>query len=212
MPLLPLEQFARVFGYNLWHLFGFSGGIVPSETPCNKALALYGYQDSDNASRTEIQQAIESAESLIKRYAGFAPAPHYGEETVDFSQVGYSGARYRQPSVRLSEGYVQDIGIQKLTVVHANAAVVYTDVDGDTLNDTFTITVATTETNPNNVRLYHSAANRFDGSDVGDRWQIRPISVRISGGNAIIKGGAWLMGVPVKYEPVNFSGLDPTVA
>lgn len=217
--LLTVTQFSRIISYNPFFMYGFrfptSGGAWPIANDCSKPVVKYSWQDSDNAGRDEIEQAIANAESILLKHLKYRVAPQYGEQTLDYPRFP-EWATYRGswPSVQIDEGYLSALGIEALTLVTANANVTYSDVDGDGLKDTFTITVATTETDPLVFRVYNSAAYRWDGSGVGEQWAIRPIKVLIAGGNATITGPAWLMGIPVQYERFNWNnnGLDASDA
>jgi hypothetical protein len=88
-------------------------------------------------------------------------------------------------SVGLDRKLFCEIGTISRTVIGANQAYVSSDADGDGVNDTFTITIATTETNPDYIGVYFNSATR---QDLDETWRIRPVHVTISGGNAIITG------------------------
>jgi hypothetical protein len=74
-------------------------------------------------------------------------------------------------------------------------------------------------TDTSEIVVYFAATDRFSGpdysTDVSDRWRVQPIRASISGGNATIKGPAWLLIRPVLYEGIaniGASGLDPATA
>jgi hypothetical protein len=89
-------------------------------------------------------------------------------------------------------------------------------VDGDGLNDTFTITVATTVTDPNELMVYFKTADRWSNPSVSDpdamaAFRVWPVEITISGGTATIVGRAWLVGLPVLQEGTS-SPVDPSTA
>jgi hypothetical protein len=87
---------------------------------------------------------------------------------------------------------------------------VYSDADGDGLDDTFTVVVATTVTDTAQIAVYFAPADRLSANL--DDWRILPINVVIAGGNATIAGPSWLLVVPALYESVNMQALDPNTA
>jgi hypothetical protein len=224
MNLLSLEEFRRVLGWSPWHFFGLSDTTyTPVNDACDDRLREYAWQRTDAAGRAEIAEAIESAERMLRGYLGFDVAPRYREDTLpwpryyDTSRERHANwdatGRFIAPRIPLG-AYVQAVGVESLTLVDtvsvAGADLVFTDADGDGLYDTFTATVATAETDPDQIALYHAAANRLDGEAAGERWRIRPVSVSISGGTATIIGRLWLLVRPVLYEGVGAGAPDPT--
>lgn len=209
--LLTVTQWARIIGYNPFFMYGFSGALLPAQTACNKPVAKYSWQDADNSGRDEIEQAIANAESILFKYLKYRVAPQYAEQTI---RAPYFNTNYNWPAVQLDEGYIQALGIESLALAFAGSPVTYTDEDSDGLQDTFTLTIATALTDPLAFRLFFAAADRYDGSGVGDRWEVRPIRTTIAGGVATITGPKWLLGKPVLYERFdwNDNGLDPAIA
>lgn len=209
--LLSVTQWAKIIGYNPFFMYGFAGALLPAQTACNKPTAKYSWQDADNAGRDEIEQAIANAESMLFKYLKYRVAPQYAEQTI---RTPAFYLNYNWPAVQLDEGYVQALGIEALTSISANVAITYTDEDGDGLQDTATVTAATTLTDPLAFRLYFTSTDRYDGSGISERWEIRPIRCSIAGGTATITAPKWLFGVPQKYEQFNWNnnGLDPASA
>jgi hypothetical protein len=115
--------------------------------------------------------------------------------------------------VQLPEGYVQAVGIEQLTLIQAAAPIVYSDLDGDGYEETFTIgPIATAITDARQIALYFAAADRFDGSALGERWRVQPITVTLSGGTVTITGARWLLVKPIRYEGVSIAQLNPATA
>jgi hypothetical protein len=126
----------------------------------------------------------------------------------------------RRVAVLAPEGYIQAMGIEQLTMVGTatvgTATLVYSAVFNAGLEDTFTITLPTTVTDPAQIAVYFAAADRFDGEDyssaVGDHWRIEPVQVTISGGNVVIVGRKWLVGRPLLYQNPVAAALNPQTA
>lgn len=225
MTLLALEDFRRVLGWHPHHFWGLSDNVkTPVNTSCDDVLKQYAWQDTDAAGRADIAEAIESAERILRDYLGYDIAPRYREETVAWPRY-YDKSRERHApwdaegrwiATRLPNGgYVQAVGVESLTLVGtvtvaAPAALVFSDRDGDGLYDTFTATMATTQTDPDKLALYFASGDRLDGESAGERWRIRPVSVSLSAGTATIRGRLWLLVRPVKYEGIGNAALDPT--
>lgn len=219
--LLPLEAWRRLFGYNPWHFWGLSGTVGASAltSNCNAIVPEYEWQDADAAGRASIREAIMSAEAKLTQYLGYAPAPHYVEETHEFPRYadngvwrrGFMDSSGRWISVQLRERRVHAVGVEARTAISLAAAVTYSDADGDGLNDTFSISAATTVTDTDQIAVYFAAADRLNSEGVGERWRIAPVRVSISGGTVTITGPSWLCVKPIKYEGASAGGgLDIT--
>lgn len=216
--LLPIETFRAIFGFNPFHFWQLANSKVPVMSACNTLIFQHNWQFANQVGRDEIERAIEAAEQRLRDYLGYGPAPRYTTETVawprfnDISLVRHrsAGADGRWLSVQLSEGYIQAVGVETLTSI-GTANVTYSDEDGDGLDDTFVVTIATTVTDPTQIAAYFIPADRLDNDTVSEEWRIQPVKVTISGGIATIRGRAWLLVKPVRYEgvAVNKSGLDP---
>jgi hypothetical protein len=139
MPLLPLDTFRRELSYNPFHFFGLIGatgrGRVTSS--CNQVLKEYAWQDADAIGRDEIRHAIDTAERRLQHYLGYAVAPRYAVQTLNFPQA--ADARGHWPAVQLlGDGYVQAIGVETRALIQATVAVTYANLG--TGRDTATIT------------------------------------------------------------------------
>lgn len=232
MNLLPLDTWRSIISFHPTHFWGVAGTgteALAVDTGCESIVRQYAWQNSDAVGRAEIAEAIETAESRLREYLGYSVAPRYTTEMVSWPQYldlslslwGASGADDRRLSVQLSEGYIQAVGVEQLTVIQAAVAVVYSDSDGDGIDDLFTVTAVASAglTDSKEVALYFATADRFNGADftdvVGDRWRIQPVTVVLSGGNVVIKGAKWLLVKPQKYEGftnVGPNGLEATTA
>lgn len=222
MPLISLEQFRQVLGYHPYHFWGLVNSDIRVDSACNTLLYEYNWQNTQALGREAIREALENAENKLRDYLGYSIAPKYFEETVDYSRF-YNPSLMRANisadttgryiSQRLTNGYVQAMGYEQLTLV-GNDTVTYSDEDGDGLDDTFTVSIATSVTDPDKISVYFIAADRLNGEAVSDRWRISPVTVSISGGTVTITGKAWLLVRPILYEGVTVTQnpLDPTVA
>ena len=207
--LLPLETFRKIMGYNPWHFWGlYNSNLAPITDACNTIVTEYSWQSVDAAGRNEIRQAIQMAESQAHPVLGYPIYPSYYSDTLPWpryrdrlqARYGYAGATGRRLPIRVQYGYVFGAGIERITSL-GEAVVAYTDGDGDGLKETFTASVATGETDPNNLVAYFISTDR--GGDVMcEDWRIRPVRITITGGIATVTGKSWLVVVPSKYEGV----------
>lgn len=216
-PLLSLESFRRILGWNPFHFWGLANADVPVASRCNSVLRQYNWQDADGAGRDEIIQAIARAEDKLRAQLGFSVGARW--TTADFLQWpgGFQSDTmpwYAQAVALPGEGFLASFGVETHTVIQAGAAVVYSDEDGDGLDDTYTITAATTVTDPAEIRLFVPAADQATARTLhGENWRVIPSQITIAAGTVTIIGPAWTLVTPMLYEGIaNASpGIDPGV-
>lgn len=221
--LLPLDTWRQYMGYHPFHFYGLVNSKMPVTSACNTLVWKYEWQNVDAVGRSEIVQAIEAAETRLQEYLGYAIAPHYVSKTVQFpsyldphqwrrgNAMGPSGLML---PVSVNEGFIQDVGIESVTSL-GDAAITPSDPDGDGVNDTFTASIATTETDTSRIAVYFTLADQVDNPGLNENWRIRPVQVTISGGTVTIKGKLWLLVKPIKYEGIianTGNGFDPNTA
>lgn len=221
-PSLPLDQWREEIGYHPWHFWGISDvDHFPLTSKCNSLVYEYGWQMADQAGRDDIRKAIMDAEQILYDNLNYWPAPVYTEATfpwpkyqdVNLFRNGRMDPRGNWISVQLNEGMVQAIGVETLTLIQAGAALVWSDEDGDGVQETFTITQATSVTDPDEIAIYFATADRLDEDDeLSARWRIEPVHVRITGGNAVIKGKRWLCVKPTIYQVAGNTPINPMTA
>lgn len=217
--LLPLYTFFEKMSFHPWYAFGVAGtgDLAVSGDGCRPLVRRYAWQNSDAAGHHEVEQAIETAEARLRDHLGYSVAPHYVVETLPWPATGAASGRWQ--SVQLTEGEVRAVGVETLATISAGAAVTYSDADGDGIEDTFTVSAATTITDTSQIAVYFSAADRFSGwgamTALAPRWRLLPVQVTISGGTATIRGPKQLCVKPIKYEGITnigTNGLDPATA
>lgn len=217
--LLPLDSFREQMGYHPFHFYNLVNAKIRVDSACNGLAFKYAWQGSNQSGREDILRAIQAAETKLTTFLGYAPAPHYREDTVLWpkfvdqrvSRRGFAGADGRYISASLPEGQVSKVGKQVRTLI-GTVAMTYSDSDSDTITDKFTTTaVATTVTDLTEIECHFSSADRLE--DVGDTTRIRPITVAISGGQVVVTGKSWLAVKPILYEGAVLTtirqGLDP---
>lgn len=221
-PLLPLDIWRAEMGFNPWLFWGLAdNAIILDNSKCSGLVREYSWQGTDAAGRDDLRKAIERAEEELASYLQFRVAPQYVETAPlpwprfnDASMVRYTDmdASGRRVAMQVPEFYIQAMGIEQLTSIGLNTALVFSDEFSTGFNDTFTITLATSVTDVSEIAVYFSAADRFDDTRTFDRWRIEPLSITISGGNVTIVGRRWLIVRPILYESPVLNALNPTVA
>lgn len=215
--LVPLETFRAYFQMHPYHFYQLANTTqVPVTDQCDTVVYQYAWQNLNAAGRQDILTSIEQAEDKLKRYLGFRIAPQYVESLVQWPQFygsqflawNYTDARGEWNSVQLPEGEIRAAGVESLTFV-GDAALIYSDSDSDGLDDTFTLTIATTETDSSKIAVYFTDTDRLDGDGPSEEWRIRPVKVSIAGGNATVTGRSWMLVKPVLYQGVVRRVFDP---
>ena len=219
--LLPLYTFFEMMGFHPWHAAGIAGtGDLAVNTGCNTLVRRYEWQNSDAAGTLSVAQAIADAESKLTEYLGYSPAPHYVTETRAWPvSDGPWGSDGRWLDMQLEEEEIRAIGVETVAAISANSAVTYTDEDGDGIDDTFTVSAATSVTDTSQIAVYFSTGDRFNGwgstTALAPRWRLQPVQVSISAGTVTVRGPKQLCVKPLKYEGVvniGSNGLDPATA
>lgn len=222
--LLPLDTWRQYMGYHPFHFYGLVNSKMPVTSACNTLVWKYNWQQVDAAGRSEIETAIESAEERLAEYLGYSVAPHYVVKTLPWpkyldahqwrmgSGIGPSGLML---PVNIGEGYLQALGVETVILINTSAITI-SDADGDGVKDTFTASTPTTETDPNQIAVYFTAADQLNSPGVlTEQWRIRPVHVSISAGVVTVTGRLWLVVKPVKYEGIVTDpgqGFDPNDA
>ncbi len=190
---LPLDRWFELMQINPMHA---NGVFHPDHPPtvCAQPWLQHSFQTADRVSREDIANAIAQAEADIEKELHFRLQPtweidewnptvrpwdprHHNLSNTDLRGFG--------PTTKVQWGYFITGGIRSKELAEAASAVVYTDADGDTYDETATITAPVTFTDPCEVAIYYPVAGPV--TDAGDdKWQIRPINVSITAGVATI--------------------------
>jgi hypothetical protein len=217
--LLPLQTYGRMMGINPLH---FSGALTPGldpvifpDTGCDSIWKKYDWQDIDKVSLYQLAQLIHDAEQEVMNIIGYPVAPLWLEEEHHsyprpFLREAYGtgyDVRGRKKSIITEQGKIIQAGQRAVTYIGTatklGASLVFSDNDGDGYAETATVTLPTTETNINELKLY------FTGTGGSLDWEIRPVrSKRLTGGNVEFVLDSWLLINPELYElPTTSDGL-----
>lgn len=213
---LSLDRWAQIMGLDPLHFNGVFTSLRP-DSACNSGEDIwlqFAYQDASKVSREDLAEAIRDAERQLANYIGYNLLPDW---TIDerlkttrpaipgvFSS-GYTNARWMSRSVTTKRGYFIAGGQRAKSVISAGAAIVRSDADGDGYQELCTVTVATS-VDAEEIRVY------FPSQSGADVWEIRPVTVSVSGGVATITFKIWQVPDPDLWEALNASGIDGDVA
>ena len=207
--LLSLDRFAKIIGVNPTHFNGaFGSNFWPQNGACRDIWPQYSWQTTDElVGREEVALTIATAEEDIKRALGYSLAPQW--ETDEDHAWTHNHLPSRYTSTQTGFGMVISPGVRAVSLVDADATVVYSDPDGDGWNERATVTVTTDLTDEREIKVYTA------GKAGDQEWEIRtPRSITISGGTATIVLDAWLLLDPDLWEqyPTNieWEGIDVT--
>lgn len=210
--LLSLTRFAKVMGITPLH-FARGYAHVPEnnhvfpDTGCSSMWFKYDWQAYDQVSWMQLAQEIQTVERQIAEIIGYWPAPVWIEEEehqypspyrAEYHGTGHN-VRGKPKSIKAEFGKFVTAGRRAVdligTATVTGGSLAYTDEDLDGFYETATITLATSLTNPREIKAY------FVGADGAQDWEIRePRSVTISGGNVVMVFDSWLLIDPNLYE------------
>lgn len=222
--LLSLDEYASFIGLNPWYLYQI-GTNVPTNSfldgTCQYVVFQEPYQMSGHLSREDILQAISQAEELFTQLTNYYPAPTFiaNEQSpypsfYDRSKVsGWGTGAGNFKSVQLRYGYVQSMGTEVLTELPQVVTIVFSDPDGDGINERFTITATVPSgTLAGEIKLYNTATDRND--EPMAEYEIKPLNISVSGTTATIFGGSWLLVKPDLQNmiaPETLDAIDPAI-
>ncbi len=214
--ILSLDRYARILGVNPAHFNQLGTGDddvpMPFEARCKDVWFQHDWQNSDRVGRDDLARQIETAEEDIASSLGFWPGPVWIEKEVHpfprhfYRDVYDSGlnVRWQRKSIQPRWSKLIEAGRRAVTFI-ANAEelggeLTYSDEDGDGYEETATITVPTTETQPCEIKAY------WPDEDGDPEFEIRdPRSVSIVGGTATLVFFSW------QLVPLDLWEAFPTV-
>lgn len=209
---LSVDEWAAIMGINPLHFNSLSHPALNNNT-CGEVFFEHAWQHSDRVGREEIRQAIKQAEEDIAREVGYNLMPDWTvAERLMYPRptqpevygLGGYNPRFMLKSVELPRAYVLSGGIRTKASIVTGVAIARTDLDSDQFQETATVTAATSVTDPSEIHLYYPAKN---GDDC---WEIRPISVTISGGVVTIVFKIWQVVAANKRDVLDPEPLDAT--
>ena len=209
---LSLADFARIMGINPLH-FAQVQLEVFADVHCAQPLLQYDWQDADKVSREQIARAIAEAEAALEQYLGYRLLPAY--EVAEVQRI----ARPNIPRVWNLNGYDMNAyplaveatwkkfvagGVEAFTELEDAASIVWDDANAWGWPPNGTVTIATTVTDACEIAVY------YPGHGGEAEWEIRPISVAIAGGSAVVTIARELLVDPDLYAAFDPSAVDGT--
>lgn len=220
--LLSIQEWADFIGLNPFYTYQI-GQNIPDNTShdCDYVFFEYPYMQSNHLSREDVRLAIENAEKLFADIAGYWPAPKYiVGESGEYPRYYHREQtnRYRTPqgthkSIALKYGYVQSMGLETLTEQPQVITITLSDSDNDGVDDKFSFTATVPGgTLASQIAVFNTASDRND--EPLAEYEIKPISISISGTTATISGGIWLLVKPDlqnRLDPSSLDALDTSI-
>lgn len=211
--LLSLDEWASILGINLWYFNQIGEGLSFARIEDCQTVWYQHQWQNQFLSREEAAQAILSAERALSLVLNYHIAPKYEELAYvqyprPFQRYNFNewlDNRRQWKSVQAEWQYIQQIGTRVRTAISTDIQYDDIDKDGDGFKERFSISLATTITEPSQIAVYFSSDDR-DGLD--ETWRIRPISVSISNGILTITGYKHLLVNPALQERTNPEILD----
>jgi len=207
---LPLDDWFKIMGLNPLHTNQLSSTLF-SNNVCGDVWFQNSWLHSDRVGRDDIALAIQQAEKTIAAEAGYNLIPDWTEqERLQYTRpsvpevynIWGTNPRFQMKSVELKKAHVISGGVRTKSIVLAGAAIVRSDADGDGYSEHCTVTVPTSVTDENEIRIY------YPGESGADAWEIRPIKVSLTGGNAVITFKSWQVVDAAAQDILNAEALD----
>jgi hypothetical protein len=154
-----------------------------AKAPVVKSCDSRGIWDQD--ARNALAWTMAQAEEMIAQYLHFWPSPKFiTEEEIAFSLPGVRGDWW-SAEVETEWAYLDCFGTEQLTLVQADANVIYTDSDGDPNGREELATISSTGLYVDELTacgdkcevavFFREADGAEDPADC--RWEIRPIKL-----------------------------------
>jgi len=208
---LPLDRWFEIIGVNPIFGNGMDSSTLFPTTRCDDAWQQFSWQHADQISREDLARVIRQAELRIAGEIGYNLIPdwsiderHRTQRPADPSLFSSNALNIRgqRKSVEAKWGFVISGGRKASTLIQAGVTVTRSDEDGDSYNELMTVSVITSVTDPDDIRVY------YPGESGNDAWEIRPIDVSISGGTATITFKSWQLVDPELQSAINAEAID----
>lgn len=182
---LPLDRYQEIMQIRAPHFNQLWGQKAPLASGCDEIW--------DQDARDLLAWSMAQAEEMIALELSFQPAPTFVRDELQLEGLtGVRGDWYRA-ELKTNYGYVEDFGVEQLTLVQANATVEYLNLDNDPLDREEIAEIGTGSyndlpacTRACDVAVFFRVADGAD--DAADpRWEIRPLQVDIDGSTMRIR-------------------------
>lgn len=186
-----LNAWQRYMHVNPWHFNQVSG--KGTQAPLSRPGQLvYVAPDWDT-----LTTGILNALALAVPYLGTFHRPVYAFEDIRLD--GWPGSYGAQ--LRTKYSHVQAIGKRGTALLEAAAAIVYSDVGGDGINNVATITASVPSgTLASEIQVFFKQSDSLSTITADERWQIEPLTVSVTGTTATITGHRSLFANPALWR------------
>ena len=183
--LLPLDSWAEYMAINPCAWNQVYNPTRPYPADCNDVWLQHGYTGGADRilGREDVARAIATAERMVARTLGFRVAPTWEEGEQQTWPVPKRGAQIEYPPILPKWGYIIAGGREALDEIVIQRAVIYTDEDGDGVDDAATITVTAAEMTAATAPYYEVAvyypAEYLDFAPYprNEQWRIKPLQI-----------------------------------
>jgi len=200
--LLALDRYAQIMNIPSPH-FNQLGGTKAPVVTCNDKKSIWDQNDRDALALT-----IAQAEEMIAEYLNFWPSPKFlTDEEIAF---GLPGMRrdWEWGEVQTRYGMIECFGTEQLTLVRANADVIYTNSNNNPNQRENLATISssglyieelTACDDKCEVAVFFREVD--EAEDPADcRWEIKPLKVDIDGTSMSITGESSLFVKPELWD------------
>lgn len=207
---LSLDEWAQIVGIHPFAMNQLHSNTLQYGTQCGETFFQQSWQHADRVGRDDIAQAIQEAEQEISREVGYFLMPDWTlDERLPYPRSmipeGYGvgvNVRAMAKSVEALKGHVISGGFRRKVLIEAGSTITRSDVDSDGYSETCTTIAPVSITDTNEIHLYYPAKNGDDA------WEIRPIKVAISGGQATITFKSWQIAAANQMDSLEANVLD----
>lgn len=184
--LIPLHRAAVHLGIDPWHFSQIYTSNRPFKPSCSDDWYQYDWQSQGKLSREDLAFALRQAEDMAWQYLNWSALPRWHEEEVMITphyrveMYNIRNAQDNAKSVTTQWGHVLEVGKKTSTYIDSPATV-FSDPDGDGIDELVTISFVTTVTDEEELHVY------YPDKDGRDEWEIRPLTtITIAAGTATI--------------------------
>lgn len=225
---IPLDQVGEIYEIHPVLFNGCNGeGLMMFGEATRPVQWQFNWQNHDMLSRNAIANAIYKAERSFERELTWPIRPTYIANEKCFNvelwlenqflvtpsaqESSFAGSNDNRSLMPLRWGQIIAGGIETSITLSTNLAVTYSQPNSLGINETWTATIATTATDPNEIRVFFRSNERLPNAPNIGSWEIRPLDITISGGTATIVGKRWQGVLPSLAEQMNpeaYGGID----
>lgn len=188
-----LNLWQEVMLEDIWH-FNQAAGAGAPRGECHVYI---------QSERELIARALDVAWAKMTTRLSFFPRPTWHTETISLAR----NPAWRFQQLQTRYGYLIAFGSRATELITAAAPVVYSDADGDGVDDTATITVNTSHAADEVQAFFQVADGAYAAAD--ERFQIEPLRATQSGNTVTLTGHRALFVKPNTIWQVPFVPSDP---